>query len=50
MPRNERVKTPYPGVFFVIGKASNGRQEKIYYIMYRRGGKLIEEYAYCHCS
>jgi integrase len=43
MPRNERVKTPYPGVFFVIGKASNGRQEKIYYIMYRRGGKLIEE-------
>jgi len=43
MPRNERFKTPYPGVFFVIGKASNGRQEKIYYIMYRRGGKLIEE-------
>ena len=43
MPKNERVKTPYPGVFFVIGKASNGRQEKIYYIMYRRGGKLIEE-------
>jgi len=43
MPKNERVKTPYPGVFFVIGKASNGRPEKIYYIMYRRGGKLIEE-------
>jgi len=43
MPKNERVKTPYPGVFFVMGKASNGRPEKIYYIIYRRGGKLIEE-------
>ncbi|MGD0217478.1 MAG: site-specific integrase [Desulfobaccales bacterium] len=43
MPKNERIKTPYPGVFFVMGKASNGRPEKIYYIIYRRGGKLIEE-------
>lgn len=43
MPKNERVKTSYPGVFFVMGKASNGRPEKIYYIMYRRGGRLIEE-------
>jgi len=43
MPKNERVKTPYPGVYFVMGKASDGRPEKIYYIMYRRDGKLIEE-------
>jgi integrase len=43
MPKNERFKTPYPGVFFVVGKASNGRPEKIYYIMYRRDGRLIEE-------
>jgi integrase len=43
MPKNERIKTSYPGVIFVMGKASDGRPEKIYYIMYRRGGRLIEE-------
>jgi integrase len=43
MPKTERVKTNYPGVYFIMGKASNGRPEKIYYIMYRRGGRLIEE-------
>lgn len=43
MPKNERFKTAYPGVVYVGGKASDGRPEKIYYIMYRRDGKLIEE-------
>jgi integrase len=43
MPKTDRVKTAYPGVYFIVGKASNGRPEKIYYIMYRRDGKLIEE-------
>jgi integrase len=43
VPKNERIKTSYPGVIFVMGKASDGRPEKIYYIMYRRGGRLIEE-------
>lgn len=43
MPKNERVKTSYPGVYFVGGKASDGRPERIYYIIYRRDGKLIEE-------
>jgi hypothetical protein len=43
MPKTDRVKTSYPGVYFIMGKASNGRPEKIYYIMYRRGGRLIEE-------
>jgi integrase len=45
MPKVERVKTNYPGVYFIMGKASDGRPEKVYYIMYRRGGKLIEEKA-----
>ena len=45
MPKVDRVKTNYPGVYFILGKASDGRPEKIYYIMYRRGGKLIEEKA-----
>lgn len=39
----ERVKTNYPGVYYIIGKASDGRPERIYYIMYRKAGKLIEE-------
>ena len=43
MPKTERVKTNYPGFYFIMGKPSNGRPERIYYIMYRREGKLIEE-------
>lgn len=39
----ERVKTNYPGVYYIVGKASDGRPERIYYIMYRKAGKLIEE-------
>jgi integrase len=39
----KRVKTNYPGVYYIMGKASDGKPERIYYIMYRKGGKLIEE-------
>jgi integrase len=40
MPKQDRVKTKYPGVYFIIrGK------EKIFYIYYRRNGKQIEEKA-----
>jgi integrase len=45
MPKMERVKTKYRGVYFILGKASDGRPERIYYIMYRRARKLIEEKA-----
>lgn len=41
----ERIKTNYPGVYYIMGKASDGRPEKIYYIFYRKGGKQIEEKA-----
>lgn len=41
----DRVKTNYVGVYYIMSKASDGRPERIYYIMYRRGGKLIEEKA-----
>ena len=42
----QRHKTDYPGVYFVIGKAVvTGKPERIYYIRYRKGGKLIEEKA-----
>jgi integrase len=46
MGKFQRYKTDYPGVYFVMGKAvSTGKPEKIYYIRYRKKGKLIEEKA-----
>ena len=46
MPLNTRVKTKYPGVYYVTGHAvSTGKPEKIYYIRYRKDGKEIEEKA-----
>jgi integrase len=45
MPAKQRFKTKYPGVYFIEGTAANGRPERIYYILYRKGGKLIEEKA-----
>jgi integrase len=46
MPRKERFKTGYPGVYYVEGANKvNGKPEKIYYIIYRNDGKLVEEKA-----
>ncbi|SDP76041.1 tyrosine-type recombinase/integrase [Desulforhopalus singaporensis] len=46
MPSKKRVKTNYPGVYYIEGKsADRKRVEKIFYIMYRKNGKLIEEKA-----
>ena len=46
MPKQERIKTRYPGVYYIqgISKAS-GKPERLYYIVYRKGGKQIEEKA-----
>ncbi len=44
MPAKKRLKTKYPGVVYIEGQGVRGR-EKIYYIIYRRKGKLIEEKA-----
>ena len=46
MPAKERFKTKYPGVYYInstIGQT--GEPERVYYIVYRRAGKLIEEKA-----
>jgi len=40
-----RHKTKYPGVFFIEGTSVDGKPERIFYIRYRRAGKLIEEKA-----
>lgn len=45
MPKQERIQTKYPGVYYVIGNARDGRPEKIYYIRYRRNGKSVDEKA-----
>jgi len=45
MPRQERKKTKYPGVYYVMGTDPKGQPEEIYYVVYRRGGKLVEEKA-----
>lgn len=46
MPKQQRFKTDYPGVSYIEGTAiATGKPERIYFIRYRRGGKLIEEKA-----
>jgi hypothetical protein len=40
MPKQERIKTKYPGVYYIV-KGS----EKVFYIYYRINGKQIEEKA-----
>jgi integrase len=46
MPRQDRHKTKYPGVYYVMGTAvASGKPERIFYIVYRRDGRLIEEKA-----
>jgi integrase len=44
MPRQERIKTKYPGVYFIEANGPRGK-EKIFYVVYRRNGKQIEEKA-----
>lgn len=46
MAARERFKTVYPGVFYIIGKSNTtGKDEKIYYIRFRKDGKETEEKA-----
>ncbi|WP_243310857.1 tyrosine-type recombinase/integrase [Fundidesulfovibrio agrisoli] len=46
MPAAKRIKTQYPGVTFIEAKSvATGKPERIYYIRYRRDGKLVEEKA-----
>jgi len=46
MAKQERIKTDYPGVYYVMGPAvATGKPERIFYIFYRKGGRQIEEKA-----
>lgn len=44
MPKQERIKTKYPGVTFIDSVGAGG-PERVFYIRYRREGKVIEEKA-----
>jgi len=44
MPKQERIKTKYPGVYYIEVDGKTG-PERIYYIRYRKQGKVIEEKA-----
>ncbi len=42
----KRTKTNYPGVYYIKGKSpATGKDERIYYIRFRKDGKLYEEKA-----
>jgi integrase len=46
MPAQKRYKTKYPGVYYINGKVvGSNKDEKIYYIVYRKDGKQIDEKA-----
>lgn len=46
MPKQERVKTDYKGVYYIMGKEiGTGKPERIYYITYRKSGRQIQEKA-----
>jgi integrase len=46
MPKQKRVKTDYPGVYYIEGTSTaTGKHERIYYIYYWKEGKKIEEKA-----
>ncbi len=45
MPVKERHKTKYLGVYYTIGKPIGGKEEKVYYIVFKKNGKTYEEKA-----
>jgi integrase len=45
MPKQLRIKTKYPGVYYLEGRGADRKPERIFYIQYRREGRLIEEKA-----
>ena len=45
MPIQERCKTKYPGVYYIIGKFEREKHERIYYIYYRKNGRVVTEKA-----
>jgi len=45
MPSQERFKAGYKGVYYIWGTDARGKPERIYYIMYRKDGRQVQEKA-----
>ena len=46
MPKQKRISTRYPGVYYIIGLSlASHKPEKIFYIRYRKSGRTVEEKA-----
>jgi hypothetical protein len=45
MLKQIKRKTKYPGVYYALKAGMEGWPERVYYICYRKGGKLVEELA-----
>jgi len=45
MAKYKRHNTGKDGVYFIMGRSAKGKPEKIFYIRYRRDGKMVEEKA-----
>ena len=46
MPKQKRHKTKYTGVYYINSRGfKKGTKEKVYYIVFRKNGKLVEEKA-----
>lgn len=45
MAKQDRIKTKYAGVYYVTSKTPDGRTEKIFFMRYRKAGRLVEEKA-----
>jgi integrase len=45
MLKQIKRKTKYPGVYYTLKAGQDGRSERVYYICYRKEGKLVEELA-----
>ena len=45
MPAQERHRTDYRGVYWIEGTGANGKPERIYYIEFRKDGRLVTEKA-----
>ncbi len=46
MPKQKRYKTKYAGVYYINGRGlEKEKKKKVYYILFRKNGKLVEEKA-----
>ena len=45
MPKRQRRRTKYPGVYSVSGIGASGRPECVYYFSYRKNGEQVDELA-----